>query len=160
MCELPEVLAIFAMSEEEQETYFPPVSRDVAAIGSQFELCTRHTRKIALCVLAEESLRGEVAPGEYGNLCREIASLASLMIESTADYDWLVWHPRLVRLETTSIVDPLVYDVWEVIRRLCREANKIRPLDRGCPRPFAEAFRSFLYEITLDQDEEPRNPCD
>lgn len=146
---LEELLAIFAQTEDEQERYFPEFHTPVWFEDQPYQAETKHARFVALCLLASRAKRGETTKDEeLGELYTEINSLASLLIESTDPYEWLVWHPRTVRADDHVGInpDPQIYGVWAVVRRLCREALR-RSGAQVRLRPFYELFSDFITPL-------------
>ncbi|HSI34992.1 MAG: hypothetical protein ACAI43_11265 [Phycisphaerae bacterium] len=147
---LDELVAIFAQSEAEQERYFPELSAPVWLEDVDAWCETRDARFIALCVLVPRARKGEIFPDpELSQACWEIIALVKLMIQSTATYPWLVAHPRVIRDEQGANdqgVDPVIYGVWDVLRRLCRTAAA-RLGTPVTPRPFAEVFGEFIVPL-------------
>lgn len=144
MLRLGELLTVLAQSEAEQEAYYPELTEPLFASDGVFQVSTPFARMIALCALAREAKSAEIE-GLYGNLCSEIAALATLLIEVTHPYEFLVWHPREVEANDSKVlrVDFDIYNVWAVMRRLCKEALQQRPYPDS-PRPFFEAFAPVI----------------
>ena len=146
MNRLAELLSVFALTEREQESYFPQFEGDAWVDVGVYETTTRFARFAALCALADASKHGETHDGELGQLCSEIAAITTLLIESSALWEWLVWHPTMVRtpdLWTGISPDPMIYEVWSVLRRLCKEACR----EMSCstqPLPFQDVLSSVI----------------
>lgn len=72
---LEDILAVFALSEEEQERYFPRWERAVWVHEGLWETSTQFARLPALMVLAEMTNRDRADP-RPAQLCAEIDGLA------------------------------------------------------------------------------------
>jgi hypothetical protein len=143
-----ELAQIFAMSEEEQGKYFPLLQKNVwVEYGSTIQAETRFARFIALCALSVCAKAAELSRNpEIAQLGSELSGLAWFVNESSASWEFLIWHPRDVRLgndASGTAVIPEVYVVWAVIRRLCKQVIAILNPSRP-PRPFAVAFADLL----------------
>ena len=144
MAETGELLQIFSSDDTNQGKYFPLLSEPVNLRTGNYDLSTYSSRFVALCLLSEASREGSAQDDPAGEVFAEIWSLSVLMIQDTADYPWLVCHPY--ELESLgSAVDPVIYGVWQVLRRLCGVA--LEYVDRKTqPRPFMELARPHLDE--------------
>ena len=133
-----ELLTIFALEEQVQAKYFPRFANPVHV--PSFEESTTSARYIALRALETEIAWGRVHGGEFAELCTEILSVSYVMIQLGCTYDWLLAHPDDVGPDP---LEPRIYGLWAVLRRLCREAcsQVARPNE---PRPFMELFAADI----------------
>ena len=109
-----------------------------------FELLTRSARMVALCALADKCMSAVVRPGELGQVCGELSSLANLLIEVSGIWPWLVAHPLEVRTNYERMVEPSIYDgVWDIVRRL--SILGLKSSEYGSkPEDFMRYFSSIL----------------
>jgi hypothetical protein len=141
--ELSELLQIFAMSEAEQDAYFPDPWQPIWFRFGDFDTSADDARFLAICALAHKARMHEAGPdNKFASLCYEITGLTHLMIESSVTWPWLMWHPRKVKADNDSayVVDITLYRIWDVLKRLCMEALPKTNFDLNI-RPFSEAFR-------------------
>jgi hypothetical protein len=139
---LSELLRVFAMTEAEQERYFPELAVEWYYDSGDVDVRTPHAREIALAGLRSRAKAGELSSNaEYAALCGEIAALAAFVHESSESWPYLLWHPRIVREDAHEgiAVDWELYPVWDVVRRLCRAALACEPHPERL-RPFPELF--------------------
>jgi hypothetical protein len=148
-----ELFAIFAQTEEVQETYFPELGKPVYV--GEFDEEMQSTRYIALRVLAGESGASSVRGGDLGKICLEITALCWLIELGSCTFPWLVMHPKAVKTATVEqklgviLPDLDTYEeVWSVLRRLCKEGCRLASFTDK-PRPFKESFSSV---ITIPND--------
>jgi hypothetical protein len=140
--ELEELLCIFAMSEAEQEAYFPDPWQSMWFCFGDFDAPAEESRFLAICSLAHKARMQEVGTDvEFASLCYEITGFAHFIIESSASWPFLMWHPRRVKEDNDSsyCVDTTLYRIWDVMRRLCMEALSKTDSDLKI-RPFVEIF--------------------
>lgn len=134
-----ELLKVFAQTEDEQAVYFPEYNQAMVVNVGSFEVTTMSSRLVALCALAHLTKRAEVCDGEMGIRFAEIAAISNLIIQVSGIYEWLVWHPMAKRADADGVVDPTIYEVWSIVRRLCRDM--LRLLSReGRPQSFPDLF--------------------
>jgi hypothetical protein len=138
-----EVLKVFAQSEEEQAVYFPEYNHTVFADIGIFEVETRSSRFVALCALAHFSKGGEVYEGDLGQRFIEIAAISNLVIQVSGVYEWLVWHPKAVSGNSEGIVDPTIFEVWSIIRRLSKELLQLLTRETK-PKSYHDLFSEIL----------------
>lgn len=137
---LEEIVSLFAMTPEEQAAYFPPRIDVWVDVGIN-ERGTTHALRVALMVLGWRAKQGEAhANAEVAELCAGLAGLSELMLES--DYDFLVWHPS----ETNEDADPTRYNVWIVVRNLCRQISRLLNEQINLP-PFHELFQFVITPL-------------
>jgi hypothetical protein len=144
--EFDELVAIFAQDEGEQEKYFPRWTKVVRVMGGGVDTRTRHARFAALAMLATSAKQMQTtAGGDMAQLASEIAALAAMLVESSAIWEFLVWHPRAIYEDESAViqVDPTLYEIWSVMRRLCRSAMEQTGPEIS-PRSFDEAFAAVL----------------
>lgn len=144
MIKFQDIIKVFTLSEEEQAQYFPQLEKPfVIAVGG-IELQTEQSRMIALCALNTLARENEILKGELGSVCFEITALSDLMIEVSGIYDWLIMHPNEVKkLTDEGAVDPSIYGVWSIIRRLCNFVEFNLPR-KGDLKPFEELFSEII----------------
>ena len=144
MVETSDLLHVFSSDETVQAEYFPLLKDPVNLRTANFDISTPSSRFAALCLLSEASRIGSARDDYLGGVFAEIWSLAVLMIEVSGLYPWLVCHPS--ELEGFgSAVDPVIYGLWRVLRRLCGVA--LEYVDHMTqPRPFMELARPHLDE--------------
>jgi hypothetical protein len=107
-----------------------------------FDAPAEESRFLAICSLAHKARMQEVGPDvEFASLCYEITGFAHFIIESSASWPFLMWHPRRVKEDNDSsyCVDTTLYRIWDVMRRLCMEALSKTDSDLKI-RPFVEIF--------------------
>jgi hypothetical protein len=144
MSTTPDIVRVFSQDDAYQAEFFPLLQREYNFNdGINFDIITNSSRLIALCGLAEASREGSALDGPVGEIFAEIWSMSRLMIEVSGIYPWLVCHPS--ELESLSeVVDPVIYGVWRILRRLCGIASESEGPD-GQPRSFWDLFGSYIY---------------
>jgi hypothetical protein len=113
-----DLFAIFSQSEEEQARYFPILPGEFLVHIGSFELPTKSARLAALCALGEKCMAASVRRGELGQVCGELSCLTNLLVEVSGIWPWLVAHPTDVQTTYAPMVEPSIYPVWDIVRRL------------------------------------------
>ena len=115
-----ELVAIFAASEEAQGEYFPRYDCDMWYEDEVSQVKTRSARLIALLVAITRLRKYQDEASGLSRLIRDFVSLAKVMTEVSASWEWLVWHPKEVAHEIAEgvQVDLEIYGLWSVLRRL------------------------------------------
>jgi hypothetical protein len=142
MNELPELLKVFALTEGEQERYFPKLESSVVVTVGTFEVTTDSARMAALCILCEACKKASARTDTMGQISAEIFSLATLLVEVGGIYPWLFLHPSAVPRDDGA-VDPTIYGNWSVLRRLCALASETIETKKTV-RPFADIVRPYV----------------
>ena len=144
MANIEDVLWVFAQSEADQEIYFPVLDAPVWVWGGNFELETDSARMVMLCVLCDAAQHASGRPDAFGELCAEIWSLTWVLIQLSGIWPFLMLHPSQVPLDGT--VEPHVYRMWAILRRLCFAAIEAD----GCAGdvvPFTKLAKDFVNNI-------------
>jgi hypothetical protein len=142
MNELPDLLKMFALTEREQESYFPKLESPLVVTVGAFEVTTDSARMVALCILCEACKKASARTDAVGQVSEEIFYFATLLIEVGGIYPWLFFHPSVIQRDDGA-VDPAIYGNWRVLRRLCALANEATETRKPI-RPFADIVRPYV----------------
>jgi hypothetical protein len=142
MNELLELLKVFALTEREQESFFPKLESSLVVAVGTFEVTTDSARMVALCILCEACKKASARTDAVGQISAEIFSFATLLIEVGGIYPWLFFHPSVFQRDDGA-VDPTLYGNWSVLRRLCALGSGTTETKKTV-LPFAEIVRPYV----------------
>ena len=138
-----EIFWLFAQDESYQGDFFPATKANFHLASDDFDLSTTSARLAAFGILTETARKSSAGNTAKEGIYREIWSLGKLMLEFSTIYPWIFCHP-FEKDAFAGVLDPTIYGVWDVIRRLCRDVSTMS--DTKEIESFWKMFSEFVVE--------------